>query len=322
MNLKIKTTCVSLAFMTLTMLMTSCNKDDVIDEKPSNGFRPVTPQSSASVSEVFEWTPAPGQFINDPTGGNSWPESMTPAQAAAWAKERLAKRYTVSLGAFGGRIIAGFDHSVANTGGYEIGILGNAFLSANGDSNEPGIVYVMQDTNGNGLPDDIWYELRGSDTFAEGTVRNYAVTYYRPEAPKQPVRWTDNLGNSGQIEYLGVYHDQPSYFPVWIKSDSYTLSGTRLEPRSFRNPETGNWSNPPFAWGYADNIGEDNTIYDGETNCNRFRISDAIDLEGKSVKLDYIDFVGVQTALLFNAGHLGENSTEVRDIIDLTLYAR
>ena len=39
-------------------------------------------------------------------------------------------------------------------------IQGNAFDS----SNEPGIVWVMQDVNGNGLPDDEWYELRGSET--------------------------------------------------------------------------------------------------------------------------------------------------------------
>ena len=61
----------------------------------------------------------------------------------------------VSLGGFGGYIVVGFDHSIDNSGDYDLGILGNSFSG----SSEPGIVWVMQDENGNGLPDDTWYEL-------------------------------------------------------------------------------------------------------------------------------------------------------------------
>lgn len=307
------------------MFLTSCNSDGVITpEEPTvcpveGGFRPPTETSKAAVNKVYDWKPAPGQFVNDPTGGTSW-GGMGGEEACKWAENRLDKRFTVTLGAFGGYLVAGFDHSIACTSGdYEIGIFGNAFLSASGSSCEPGIVYVMQDSNGNGLPDDTWYELKGSDTFAEGTIANYSVTYYRPSGPQQPVRWTDNLGNSGEVAYMGAFHTQPYYYPTWVKEDSYTLSGTCLAAKTFLNTETGNWENPPFGWGYVDNIGEDNIVYDGMPNCNRFRISDAIDSNGNSVNLPYIDFVKVQTGVSSSSGWLGEVSTEVLGIIDLTL---
>lgn len=302
----------------------SCNKDDVIEpdgpETPGQGgFRPSSPQSSAFINQVYEWTPAPGQYINDFGGDLSIDEPVSIQQAAGWAYQRLQKHNFVSLGAFGGYIIAGFDHSVKNTGDYEIGVIGNAFLSANGNSNEPGIIYVMKDENQNGLPDDTWYELKGSDTFSEGTVRDYSVTYFRPEKEGGDVKWTDNFGNSGVVNYMGAFHSQPTYYPLWINSDELTLSGTCLKAKTQENPETGRWENPPFKWGYADNIGEDNISFEGFSNCNRFRISDAINSKGESVNLDYIDFIKIQTGVFSQAGWLGEVSTEVLGILDLTL---
>lgn len=309
-----------LIFSVLPTAMTSCGNDG--DEpQPENptGFRPAKPDSSPYAETVFEYTPAPGQFINEESTG-TWDDNITAEDAARWARSRLEKQYFVSLGAFGGYIIVGFDHSIPKTGKYEIGIFGNAFMSPSGSSNEAGIVYVMQDSNRNGIPDDTWYELQGSDTFSENTIRDYAVTYFKPATEGKPVRWTDNMGNSGEISYLGLYHSQPSYYPVWIKTDQYTLKGTKLESKTNKDPETGLWSNPPFEWGYADNCGEDSMEFDGKRNCNRFRISDAIDERGNPVNLEYIDFVKVQTGINASAGWLGEVSTEVLGFVDLTLF--
>ena len=52
---------------------------------------------------------------------------------------------------------------------------------------------------------------------------------------------------------------------------------------------------------------------------NHFRISDAIDSNGKAVDLEYIDFVKVQTALNAKSGWLGELSTEVFAIYDCNM---
>lgn len=302
---------------------TSCNKDETIDveipeENEGGGFRPTSPSSTFYIDKVYEYTPAPGQYINDFGTEFSDSEEISALAAAEWAFNRLGKHNYVSLGAFGGYIIVGFDHSIKNTGNYEIGVFGNAFSSENGSSNEPGIVYVMQDENKNGLPDDTWYELKGSDTFARGTIYEYEVTYYKPTSEGKPIQWTDNLGNQGEIPYMGIFHKQSTYYPRWITANQYTLSGTCLKAKTLQNPETGNWDNPPFEWGYVDNMGYDNIAFGEFTNCNRFKISDAIDITRESVDLDYIDFVKIQTGVSAVAGWLGEVSTEIFGIVDLS----
>lgn len=116
-----------------------------------------------------------------------------------------------------------------------------------GGSNEPGIVWVMQDINGNGQPDDEWYELKGSETGIDGTIQDYEVTYYRP-APRAHTPWVDSEGNSGSVD-MNAYHGQEYYYPNWIKEDSYTLYGTRLTPRNNQDPVTGYWANNAYEWG-------------------------------------------------------------------------
>ncbi|MDE6553304.1 MAG: hypothetical protein K2K98_10205 [Muribaculaceae bacterium] len=303
-----------------------CGKDsDFHDVEPAESpadsdrtyVRTDTPVSRYA-TEVFEYTPAPGQYINDTRTGGMTSAIATPAEAALWAKDRLEKKLFVSLGAFGGYITVGFDHEVVNSeGDYDFAIFGNAFLSAMGSSNEPGTVWVMEDTDGNGLPDDVWYELRGSQYDDPTTIHGYSVMYFRPSAPGQPVEWRDSLGETGTIAYLNAYHNQDYYYPAWIKEDSYTLTGTRLASRTQCDPETGFWVNAPFPWGYADNMGDDNTALDGMPQANRFRISDAVDAQGNPVSLKSISFVKVQTAVLAQAGPLGELSTEVLGFYDL-----
>ncbi len=312
----------------LTAAVTSsCNKDDVIEqEKPSDGRRPITSTSSAYQSRVFEYTPAPGQFINETKSAGFTGAETTPQLAAEYAAGRLSEKKYVSLGSFGGYIVIGFDHSIVNSrNGYDFLIQGNAFDSDQGGSSEPGIVWVMQDTDRNGLPDDVWYELKGSEYGKAETLTGYSVTYYRPDSPKKPVRWTDSEGNSGTVDYLKAYHTQDYYYPAWISADSYTLTGTRLAPRNVQDPETGFWANNPYGWGYADNMGSDVIDGDGLTGAgqlNGFKISNAVDAGGNAVDLPYIDFVKVQTAVLAESGWLGENSCEVFSFIDNNMERR
>ncbi len=204
--------------------------------------------------------------------------------------------------------------------------MGNAFLNeaaGNGGSNEPGIVYVMQDVNGNGLPDDEWYELRGSETGRPETRQDYAVTYYRPSAPRMNVQWTDNYGGSGLIDYLGAFHRQDYYYPAWITDDSYVLRGTCLPARTSQNPSAEFWDNSAFAWGYADNIGSDNLTPESGSAAagqrNGFSIGNAMCPDFTPIDLQYIDFIKVQTGVNSKAGWLGEVSTEVSGFEDLNI---
>ena len=298
----------------LAVVVSSCNIDETITAPDVDKYyRAATAGSLMQWSEVFEYTPAPGQFIGDTKTGGFTGEERSAADAVAYAERRLAAKSYVSLGGFGGYIVVGFDHSIDNNEGYDFAVQGNSFDG----SSEPGVVWVMRDENGNGQPDDTWYELAGSETGKTETIQNYAVTYYRPSEPMQPVQWTDNQGNSGEIDYLKQFHKQDYYYPAWIEADSYTLTGTLLKARNYDKSGNGAmWVQPAYDWGYADNYSEQDWLPTYKAvNC--FDISRAVDNQGSSVELEYIDFVKVVTACNTKSGHLGENSTEVCDIYDL-----
>lgn len=293
--------------VTMTNSYTSASHDLSIQVCAPEGtyMRPAGAGSNPMASSVLEYIPAPGQFINDGF------TAATDEEACRYALGRLNEGSHVSLGAFGGYLTAGFDHSVeSSNGGYDLQITGNAHES----SSEPGIIWVSQDENGDGLPNDTWYELRGSEYGKEETWQDYAVTYYRPSGPKMPVEWTDNRGGSGTVDYLPAYHAQSSYYPAWVDAGSYTLRGTRLQDRL--TDESGNgsmWIGYPFGWGYADNWSAT------DPDIDKFRISDAVQWDGSPANLKYIDFVRIQCGVQAKGGWTGEQSTEITLIRDLHL---
>ncbi|MEG2120874.1 MAG: PKD-like domain-containing protein [Rikenellaceae bacterium] len=275
--------------------------------------RQSTPSSLKDWNKVYEFLPAPGQFVNED------PNIMTMSQAIANAENRLRKDIYVSLGGFGGYIVLGFDHSIENDGGYNFQVIGNSFDG----SSEPGVVSVMQDENGDGLPNDTWYELKGSEYGKAETISDYEVTYYRPRSIQMPVEWTDNKGKSGSVDYLAAYHKQDYYYPLWAKEDSYVLRGTCLKSRT-REVTPGYWSNDSFEWGYADNFSLlDRLTTDGNanagSNANHFKISDAVTFDGKAANLKYIDFIKIHTGVNAKAGWLGEISVEICGAKDYNL---
>ncbi len=265
--------------------------------------RPITAESSNYVT-VYEFTAAPGQFIN------SGYTATTAEEAADYAKGRFDATSYVSLGAWGGYVVVGFDHSVLNVdGSRDFWVGGNASST----SNEPAIVWVMQDVNGDGLPNDVWYEVKGSEYGLETTIQDYALTYYKAEAGED-VRWTDNCGNAGTVDANG-YHSQ-CYYPAWITADSYTLTGTKIQSRTEDLSSDGSeyWSNSVFDWGYVDNYGSDYV-----SSGTEIEIDNAVNRDGTPANLKYIDFVKVQAAVNAKAGWLGENSPEVTGFKNLNL---
>lgn len=285
--------------------------------KPSHDdmtfYRPKTQTSQVKCDRVFEYLPAPGQFINELKTGGFDGTQTTMEAANEYAMARIEKNIWVSLGAFGGYIVVGFDHSILNTGGYDFAVTGNSFQN----SSEPGIVWVMKDENGDGLPNDTWYELAGSEYGQTQTIQNYEVTYYRPTEPKSPVRWTDNQGGSGEVDYLESFHDQDYYYPLWVEEDSYTLKGTKLLEKSYDQSGNGSyWVLPEFEWGYADNFSKTDRV-NRNSKDNRFMISNAVDADGNEVILPYIDFVKVQTGVQAKCGWLGETSTEIQGVYNI-----
>ena len=277
------------------------------DYKPSIGG------SSPYIAAVDEYVPAPGQFIN------TMPLYEEGDDAAAMARkctEAIANNNggMVSLGGYGGYITFHFDHSVKNVDGeYDIYIKGNAM----DNGSEPGIVMVSKDTNGNGLPDDEWYELKGSaDEDSIGKVKyGYEITYTYKEMSDVP--WTDNLSRSGTVD-RNTYHTQ-EYFPLWLlqtqtgRQSVLTFKGTLLPNNAYDTSGKGTmWVLPALRYGYVDNIKNSNA------EGNSFDIGWAVEPESRTpVYLDYVDFVRVYTGMNQKAGWLGETSTEITGAKDL-----
>lgn len=279
----------------------------------SNIDEPEDPgRASAFANRVVEYLPAPGQFIN--TSASAYKEGYTAEEVLGYATEQIQKRSLLSLGGFGGYITLGFDHTVPNVvGSYDLKIYGNSYTnqSGKGGSAEPGIVLVSKDTNGNGLPDDEWYELAGSEFFSDQVIRNYEITYFRPSPLLADVEWRDNLGKSGVVPRVS-FHADNSYYPTWVEEEELTFSGTRLPDNAINEgtAETPDWVQYPFGWGYADNRPNSS-----ELSC--FKIDWAVDKEGNPVPLDGIDFVRIYCAVNQVCGWLGETSTEVSAVEDL-----
>lgn len=289
---------------------------------------------SPYISRVWEYCPAPGQFVNELPAYEPGDDANT---MRLKAEEAIAddNRGMISLGGWGGYVLFGFDHMVPNVAGEnDLLILGNAFYSGTGDeqegrrggSCEPGIVLVSYDANANGTPDDPWYELAGSEYANPATLADYRVTYFRPAPGHQPtpsqttpaitdstyIPWRDNRAGQGYICRLS-FHTQP-YFPAWVEDDSLTFTGTRL-PDNYRD-ESGDGSYfvlYSFPFGYADNHpnGEQRAELD---------IDWAVRPDGSPADLPGIHFVKVYTGVHQQCGWLGETSTEVLGATDLHCF--
>ncbi|MDH6309555.1 hypothetical protein M2451_001921 [Dysgonomonas sp. PFB1-18] len=284
---------------------------------------------SAYIATVFDYLPAVGQFVNE-----------LPSCEDGDTKETIRKKAEdaikgpnssmIHLGGFGGYVTFGFDHTIVNVPGKrDFRVKGNAFWSAanpnpeapgRGGNCEPGIIMVAYDKNGNGKPDDDeWYEIAGSEYNKPATIKNYEITYYKPqneteEATDEYIMWEDNQGNSG-YKAKNMFHRQ-SYYPSWITEDKITFKGTLLPNNAIDESGQGSyWVLYAYDWGYADNApnSDDESAID---------ISWAVDKNGNKVHLPGIDFVKVYTGVNQEAGWLGEVSTEVAGAEDLHLLGK
>lgn len=309
--------------------------------------QPNEKKTTKYITRVLEYLPAPGQFVNQlPEYEDGDTQEIMNRKALEAIGGINRDKDMISLGAWGGYVIFGFDHSVQNVEGKaDLCIEGNAFVANSiGDnlgskeimegSVEPGVVMVSYDKNNNGLADDEWFEILGSGSLTleneswysfmktkypdiDLTIhRDYEMTYYRPksEKPQDPnkyIEWSDNK-NKKDFMPRNKYHEQP-YYPLWIKSDKMTFKGVRLANNMYRqNSGEGFYLQLAYKYGYVDNVPNNHKN-------NNIDISWAVDKNGKKVKLPYIDFVKVQTGVygVTHSNSIGEISTEVLRAMDL-----
>jgi len=272
------------------------------------------------IDSIYSYLPAPGQYTNTEQIGR-------PAAAESVVGEPDG---LVSLGAYGGYIVVGFKNSIENDPDNPYGIDFTIFGNPASTWSEPGIIQVMRDDNGNGKPDDTWYEIAGSDHFFSTTKQNYQITYTSPgDGVIDDVSWNDNQEQSGVIQansyHQQAYYPMSAYFPD-VNTSELTFSGTLLAG-NIDESESTQVKSLPRAFGYADNIrviSTDENLPDNPyteeiegSGGDAIDISWARDADGNYVDLDKIDFIRIYTGMNASAGWLGEISTEIAGIRDV-----
>lgn len=262
---------------------------------------------SPFISKVFEYQYGPGQ--NATLIPSDW--KGTDFIGEPWTG---TKTYT-SLGGWGGYIIAGFDHTIKNSVGNDF-----AVFTQPGAGSEPGVVYIMSDTNGDGVPNDgEWAEIKGSEYNNPETIHDYKVTYYKP-VNNGNITWKDNHGSSGEL--IPGYGNSSWWWSGYGNQSEVVFNGEKL-PNAYINTSTQvgveNWAVRPglFTSGYAECYF--NLDYNISLKANLFDLSNAVDSAGNKVSLEGITFIKVQSGVFQVAGWLNEISPEISGAADLSL---
>lgn len=291
------------AVIATASMMASCSSDDPV----TPGGDPVPDATPGRVKvTVIDYSPAPGQFVNEIP---EYEPGDTPATMAAKATGSLDNDEMITLGAWGGSVTMRLHSPIVNVAGKaDFRVLGNAYY-ADGSASlprygsaEPGIVYVLHDADGDGPDNDTWYELAGSER--GHSAGSYRVTYTVNQADaSNHITWASFDGSTGVIPMLTAHHNH-SYFPQWIDGSTLTFEGRRL-------PDNGVLVGDNYRL----------TCYDGYADCHpndsdlsALDIDNAIDASGNRVSLPSIEYVRVVTGVLQVNGWLGECSTEIRGI--------
>lgn len=263
-------------------------------------------------SKIFDFLPGPGQFVN-----TSW------ADTAAAKKVIGNTSGGVSLGGFGGYIIVGFDQPIVNRAnnpyGVDFTVVGNAF----GGWGEPAAVQVMKDVNKNGLPDDTWYELAGSEYYFQSSIKDLTMTYYNPEYnDRHTITYSTDKGFNGAMRTNGFHKQQyyPDPYSFEISPDSVSYNGTFTRFLLDKSKPNYIVAKRLPAFGYADSRPANryptnpmNPYFEDENGkaADGFDLEWAVDIYGNQVSLDTVHFVKVYSTVQEDGGWLGEISPEI-----------
>lgn len=253
-------------------------------------------------NRIYDFVPAPGQYVAQ------YGETKDKALNQVY-HELSGGSGNVYMGAFGGYMVVGFDHTIINRPGY------CDFTTQYGGGNaSPSIIWVAYDANGNGVADeDEWYEIRGSEYGGENDLGMQSYTYSTTRGANENGEggyfWTTQDGKTGYVTdpIPGI----EVAVPTWVlDEESYTLSGRQLNPILKEGDPF--FAALPFPWGYAAN-------QPNGSNQAAIDIDWAVDAEGNSVKLPGIDFIKVVNALQGKRSMMGEYRYQVKSIEDLHL---
>lgn len=125
--------------------------DDGRETADTSGFVRIL-ESSPFATQVVEYSPAEGQFVNNDAFNDPGRALGAPEGGGIYQADNTSQ---VSLGGIGGYIVLKFDHMVENMpDSFDFIVFGNAFEGPSGAWKEPGIVEISEDG-------EIWYLMPG-----------------------------------------------------------------------------------------------------------------------------------------------------------------
>lgn len=254
--------------------------------------------ASPFATRVLDYSPADGQFVNDPRY-NDPRRALGPPVGGGTLSPDNSK--LVTLGGFGGSITLGFDRTIwdhpFNPVGLDFIVFGNASWLANLPSirwAEAAIVEISRDVNGNGVPDDPWYVIPGSH-LADPKTQRRSGHFILPDEPfaTPPIF---NTRTDGREAFWG-YADMN---PVLLLGD---LDGDNIVDDPLIAPEE-------FYTVPDDPRREGVTV--GSGGGDAFDIAWAVHpLTGEPANLRGFDFIRITTAVDAFNGQFGEVSAEI-----------
>ncbi len=291
---------------------------------------------SPFATRVIDYSPAPGQFVNDPALNDPARATGAP-QGGGTAQPN--NESVVTLGGFGGSITLGFDHTVLddprNALGLDAIVFGNAYwVGGNYDRHwaECATIEIGLDVNRNGLADDPWYLIPGSHLTDHRPARTVVSwdddtddTTFPPSAASwipagASGEWTTSayelpasifgsivvvnpVAGTGREAIFGYAEYSPTLVLGDLNGDDMVDDPLLLPEEFFTTPDD------PFVTG----------ITPGSGGGNAFDIAWAMDASsGELVDLPGFDFIRITTAVNSVSPIFGEKSAEIDAVSDVS----
>jgi len=253
---------------------------------------------SPFATRVIDYSPADGQFVNDPRYSDPHRALGAPIGGGTLSPDNTK---LVTLGGFGGSITLGFDRTIWDHSFHPMGldfiVFGNASWVANLPSirwAEAAIVEISRDVNHNGIPDDPWYVIPGSHLTDPKRQRRDGY-FILPDDPyaMSPIF---NINTDGSEAFWG-YGDMNSVLILGDLDGDNIVDNPLLRPEEFYT-----MPDDPRREG----------VTPGSGGGDAFDIAWAVDeVTGQPAHLGGFDFIRITTAVDAQNGQFGEVSAEI-----------
>lgn len=288
-------------FAAATLMLGATMTPAAAANPPWHAIAPGAGRHSPFATRVIDYSPAPGQFTNDPLYNDPQRALGAPIGGGTIAPDNFK---LVTLGGFGGSIILGFDQTIWDDADHPMGldfiVFGNASWLIGLPSirwAEAAVVEVSYDANHNGLADDPWFVIPGSHLTDPKRQRRDGYFILPDEPFGHPPIF--NTSTDGSEAFWGYADMNPTLLLGDLNADNI-IDDPNLGPEDFYTVP-----DDPRIEG----------ITPGSGGGDGFDIAWAVDpLTGQSAHLRGIDFVRITTAVDAQNGPFGEVSAEVGSV--------